>query len=133
MSDLELLTNKLDEFGFGYRINNPEEYETEANLVVVAKSSLSYVHHFYFKNDKYVRSDTGSEYIIEFKQDKHDYQYFNNRKRTAIGEMNFNQINIIPRNYSTRKILNAFLRSHVKKNSCFSHVFTRNSHDIKVV
>ncbi len=42
-------------------------------------------------------------YIIEIKLDKHDYQYFNNRKRTAIGEMNFNQINNIPRNYSTRK------------------------------
>ena len=68
-------------------------------------------------------------YIIEIKLDKHDYQYFNNRKRTAIGEMNFNQINIIPRNYSTRKILNAFLRSHVKKNSCFSNAFMRNAHD----
>ncbi len=40
-------------------------------------------------------------YIIEIKLDKHDYQYINNRKRTAIGEMNFNQINTIPLNYST--------------------------------
>ena len=65
MSDLELLTRKLDEFGYGYKIESPRNLETEANLVVIAKSSLSLVHHFYFKNDKYVRSDTGSEYIIE--------------------------------------------------------------------
>ena len=65
MSDLELLTSKLDEYGFGYRITNPDNLETEANLMVVAKSSLSLVHHFYFKNDKYLKSNTGSEYIIE--------------------------------------------------------------------
>lgn len=65
MSDLELLTRKLDEFGYGYKIESPRNLETEANLVVVAKSSLSLVHHFYLMNDKYVRSDTGSEYIIE--------------------------------------------------------------------
>lgn len=73
MSDLELLTRKLDEFGFGYKITNPRETETEANLVVVAKSSLSLTHHFYFKNDKYVRSDTGSEYIIELQHESFDW------------------------------------------------------------
>ena len=73
MSDLELLTRKLDEFGFGYKITNPRETETEANLVVVAKSSLSLTHHFYFKNDKYVRSDTGSEYTIEIKHESFEW------------------------------------------------------------
>lgn len=73
MSDLELLTSKLNEYGFGYKIENPSEFETEANLVVVAKSSLSYVHHFYFMNDKYVKSDTGSEYIIEFNHESFDW------------------------------------------------------------
>lgn len=73
MSNLELLTRKLDEFGFGYKIESPRNLETEANLVVIAKSSLSLVHHFYFKNDKYVRSDTGSEYIIELKHESFDW------------------------------------------------------------
>ena len=73
MSDLELLTSKLDENGFGYRITNPKETETEANLVVIAKSSLSLTHHFYFKNDKYLRSDTGSEYTIEIKHESFDW------------------------------------------------------------
>ena len=73
MSDLELLTSKLDEYGFGYKITNPRETETEANLVVVAKSSLSLTHHFYFKNDKYLRSDTGSEYTIEIKHESFDW------------------------------------------------------------
>lgn len=73
MSDLELLTSKLNEYGFGYRINTPREPETEANLVVIAESSLSLVHHFYFKNDKYVRSDTGSEYIIELKHESFEW------------------------------------------------------------
>jgi hypothetical protein len=65
MSDLELLTSKLNEFGYGYRIESPRNLDTEANMVIIAKSSLSLIHHFYFKNDKYVRSDTGSEYIVE--------------------------------------------------------------------
>ena len=73
MSDLELLTNKLNEYGFGYKITNPRETETEANLVVVAKSSLSLTHHFYFKNDKYLRSDTGSEYTIEIKHESFEW------------------------------------------------------------
>lgn len=73
MSDLELLTRKLDEYGFGYKITNPRETETEANLVVIAKSSLSLTHHFYFKNDKYLRSDTGSEYIIELQHESFDW------------------------------------------------------------
>lgn len=73
MSDLELLTSKLDEYGFGYRIHNPNELETEANLVVVAKSSLSLTHHFYFKNDKYVKSNTGSEYTIEIKHESFEW------------------------------------------------------------
>ena len=65
MSDLELLTSKLTDNGFDYRIDNPRNTNTEANLVVTAKSSLSLVHHFYFKDATYLRSDTGSEYIIE--------------------------------------------------------------------
>ena len=73
MSDLELLTSKLDENGFGYKITNPRETETEANLVVIAKSSLSLTHHFYFKNDKYLRSDTGSEYTIEIKHESFEW------------------------------------------------------------
>ena len=73
MSDLELLTNKLNEYGFGYKITNPRETETEANLVVIAKSSLSLTHHFYFKNDKYLRSDTGSEYTIEIKHESFEW------------------------------------------------------------
>lgn len=73
MSDLELLTSKLNEYGFGYKITNPRETETEANLVVIAKSSLSLTHHFYFKNDKYLRSDTGSEYTIEIKHESFDW------------------------------------------------------------
>jgi hypothetical protein len=73
MSDLETLTSKLDENGFGYKITNPRETETEANLVVIAKSSLSLTHHFYFKNDKYLRSDTGSEYTIEIKHESFEW------------------------------------------------------------
>ena len=73
MSDLELLTSKLDEYGFGYRITNPREIDTEANLVVVAKSSLSLVHHFYFKNDKYLKSNTGSEYVIEIEHESFEW------------------------------------------------------------
>ena len=73
MSDLELLTSKLNEYGFGYRIESPKNLVTEANLVVIAKSSLSLVHHFYFKNDKYVKSDTGSEYIIELEHESFDW------------------------------------------------------------
>ena len=52
MSDLELLTSKLNEFGYGYRIESPRNLDTEANMVVIAKPSLSLIHHFYFKNDK---------------------------------------------------------------------------------
>ena len=73
MSDLELLTSKLNEYGFGYRIENPRNLTTDANLVVIAKSSLSLVHHFYFKNDKYVKSDTGSEYVIEIEHESFDW------------------------------------------------------------
>lgn len=73
MSDLELLTSKLNEYGFGYRIESPKNLATEANLVVIAKSSLSLTHHFYFKNDKYVKSDTGSEYIIELEHESFEW------------------------------------------------------------
>lgn len=73
MSDLELLTSKLNEYGFGYKIESPKNLDTDANLVVIAKSSLSLVHHFYFKNDKYVKSDTGSEYIIEIEHESFDW------------------------------------------------------------
>jgi len=65
MSDLELLTSKLNEFGYGYRIESPRNLDTEANMVVIAKSSQSLVHHFYFKNDKYLMSDTGSKSMDE--------------------------------------------------------------------
>ena len=65
MSDLELLTSKLNEFGYGYKMGNPNNLDTEANLVVTAKSSLSLVHHFYFKDATYLHSDTGSEYTVE--------------------------------------------------------------------
>ena len=41
MSDLELLTSKLNEFGYGYRIESPRNLDTEANMVVIAKSSKS--------------------------------------------------------------------------------------------
>jgi hypothetical protein len=39
MSDLETLTSKLNEYGFGYRIESPKNLDTEANLVVIAKTS----------------------------------------------------------------------------------------------
>ena len=73
MSDLELLTSKLNEYGFGYRIESPKNLDTDANLVVIAKSSLSLVHHFYFKNDKYVKSNTGSEYVIELEHESFEW------------------------------------------------------------
>lgn len=65
MSDLELLTSKLNEFGYGYRIESPRNLDTEANMVVIAKSSQSLIHQFYFNNDKYVMSNTGSKYTVE--------------------------------------------------------------------